>query len=257
VAVFGSSPAYYGVDPSYMPSFSAVNMAVYMGEMLLSEVLSMQYALLHDPNLRAVVLGLDPGFLNLDSHWADPFLNGLYDSQGYRFDKSNNFWKAGIPPQVASKIAGFGPASWDGFDSAGYTVERLTGSWGQPINDEAGDYAVSDTFVQTNLRHLAALADTFAAHAIQVLVVQYPENPAYKTTASIGRYGPSRTTFGQLVQWLDSLSQENPFFHFYDANNGGDHDYADSEAFDPNHLNYKGAQKLSTRLDSLLNVYIK
>ena len=256
VGVFGSSSAYYGVDPSYMPSFSAVNMAVFMGEMLLSEVLSMQYALVHDPNLRAVVLGLDPGFLNQDSHWADPFLNGLYDSQGYRFDMSNSFWKAGIPPQVASKIAGFGPASWNGFDSAGYTVDRPLGAWGPPIND-ARDYAISDTFVQINLRHLAALADMFKAHNIQVLMVQYPENPAYKTTSFIGRYGPSRATYGQLVQWLDSLSQANSFFHFYDANNGGDHDYADSEAWDTNHLNYLGARKLSARLDSLLKVYVK
>jgi formylglycine-generating enzyme required for sulfatase activity len=256
VGVFGSSPAYYGVDPSYMPSFSAVNMAVFMGEMLLSEVLSMQYALAHEPNLKAVVLGLDPGFLNANSNWADPFLNGLYDSQGYRFDKSNGFWKAGIPPQVTSKIAGFGPASWDGFDSTGYTVDRSAGAWGPPIND-GRDYAISDTFVQINLRHLAALADTFATHNIQVLVVQYPENPAYKTTSSIARYGPSRATYGQLVLWLDSLSQRNPFFHFYDANNGGDHDYADSEALDANHLNYLGARKLSARLDSLLKVYVK
>jgi formylglycine-generating enzyme required for sulfatase activity len=256
VGVFGSSPAYYGVDPAYMPSFSAVNMSVFMGEMLLSEVLAMQYTLANAPNLKAVVLGLDPGFLNTNSNWADPFLNGLYDSQGYRFDKRNNFWKAGLPPEAASKIAGFGPTSWGGFDSAGYTVERSTGSWGQPIIDK-GDYAISDTFVQINLRHLAALADTFAAHAIQVLVVQYPENPAYKTTPSIARYGPSRTTYGQLVQWLDSLSQANPFFHFYDANSGGEHDYADSEAFDANHLNYLGARKLSARLDSVLNVYVK
>jgi hypothetical protein len=90
-----------------------------------------------------------------------------------------------------------------------------------------------------------------------VLVVQYPENPAYKTTSSIARYGPSRATYGQLVLWLDSLSQRNPFFHFYDANNGGDHDYADSEALDANHLNYLGARKLSARLDSLLKVYVK
>jgi hypothetical protein len=256
VGVFGSSPAYFGVDPSYMPSFSAVNMAVFMGEMLLSEVLSMQYALAHEPNLKAVVLGLDPGFLNANSNWADPFLNGLYDSQGYRFDKSNGFWKAGIPPQVATKMAGFGPASWDGFDSAGYTLGRSAGSWGQPIIDK-GDYAISDTFVQTNLRHVAALADTFKAHNIQVLMVQYPENPAYKTTTSIARYGPSRETFGQLVLWLDSLSQANPFFHFYDANNGGNHDYADSEALDANHLDYLGARKLSARLDSLLKVYVK
>lgn len=255
VAVVGSSPAYYGVDPSAMRSFSAINMGTFMGELLLSEVLVLDYFLPHSP-LKAVVLDLDPGFLNSNYYWSDPYLDGLHDSQGFLFDQKNDFWRAGIPGPVASKITAFGPPSWPGVDSAGYTAERHEGGWGDTLIDK-GDYALSDTFVRINLRSIAALGDTCRAHGVQLVIVHYPENPLYKYTASIGRYGPSRVTYGRIALWLDSLCAANASVHFYDANDGGDHDYATSEAFDPNHLNYLGAQKLSGRLDSLLVRYVK
>jgi formylglycine-generating enzyme required for sulfatase activity len=256
VGILGSSGAYYGADPSAMHSFSAINMAAFMGEHYLSVVLATKYLVPHAKKLRAVIIGLDAGFLNSNYYWEDPFLNGIYDSQGFKLDKQNDFWKSGVPQQVEAKIAGFGPASWAGFDTGGYTTDRPEGGWGSPTVDKV-DYPFSDTFVQVNLRTFREASDTLAAHAIHVLMVQYPESPLYKNTASIGRYGPSRTTYYQITKWLDSLSAVNPFFHFYDANNGGDHDFADSEAYDQNHLNFRGAQKLGRRLDSLLNVLIK
>jgi formylglycine-generating enzyme required for sulfatase activity len=256
VAVVGSSPAYFGVDPSAIHSFSAVNMAAFMGEILLSEVFAQDYFLPHSP-LKAVIMDLDPGFLNSNYYWSAPYLDGLYDSQGFQFDKNNGFWKAGIPSPVASKIAAFGPASWPDFDSTGYAKVHAAGSgWGDTIIDK-GDYSIGDTFVQTNLRTVASAADTLAAHGVSLIVVNYPENPLYKYTSSEGRYGPSRATYGLITQWLDSLCRANPLVHFYDANNGGNHDYADNEAQDPNHLGYLGAQKLSGRIDSLLRLYVR
>lgn len=259
VAAVGSSPTYFGVDPKAMHSFTAVNMGVFMGETDLSTILSIDYFLVQSPKFKAVIMGLDPGFLNTDYYWSDPFLNGLYDSQGFQFDKSNNFWKAGVPPPVQAKIAAFGPASWPDFDSTGYppgctASERGTG-WGDALIDK-GDYPFSDSNLQTNLQHVAAACDTLAAAHVQIVIVEYPENPLYKNTTSIGRYGPSRATYALICQWLDSLSAANPYVHFYDANNGGNHDYADSEALDPNHLNCVGAQKMSGRLDSLLDLYV-
>ncbi len=256
VAVVGSSPAYYGVDPSAMHSFSTVNMGVFMGEILLSEVFAQNYFLHHTP-LRAVVMDLDPGFLNSNYYWNDPFLNGLYDSQGFQFDKKNNFWNAGFPAQVSSKITALGPASWPDFDSVGYARIHVTsGGWGDTLIDK-GDFSFTDTFVQTNLATIAATADTLSAHGVSLILVHYPENPLYKSSSSIGRYGPSKTTYNLVVQWVDSLCATHPGVHFYDANSGGNHDYTDSEALDPNHLNYLGAQKLSRRLDSLLGQYVR
>jgi hypothetical protein len=46
------------------------------------------------------------------------------------------------------------------------------------------------------------------------------------------------------------------YFHFYDANGEGNHDYADSEAVDFDHLFPAGARKLSVRLDSVVQAIL-
>jgi hypothetical protein len=255
--LFGSSPVFYGVDPSAIHSFRSINMATPMGELLLTEILSVKYFMVHCPTFRAAVMSLDPGFLNVDLSWDDPYLNGINDTQGYQFDKRNNYWKDGLPAQVQAKIAAFDASSWPGFDSTGFmTTKVLQSGWGTPIVDRVG-YAFSDTFLQKNLRTLRETVDTLGRHNIQVIMVNFPENPLYKTTGSIGRFGPSTDTYGQISQFLRDLEQAAPNFHFYDANRGGDHDYTDAEAMDANHLNYLGAQKMSRRLDSLLMLYVK
>jgi hypothetical protein len=53
------------------------------------------------------------------------------------------------------------------------------------------------------------------------------------------------------------LESTNPYFHFYDANCDGNHDYGDAEAYDPNHLSEFGVTKLSTRLDSIISTILK
>ena len=257
VGIFGSSPAVDGIDPSAIHSMPAINMGTQMGELLLSEVLSMDYFLAKVPQLKAVVMGLDPGFLDTYDPPEAPFLDGLYESVGFQFDKQNDFWKSGIPASVAQKIAAFNASSWPDFDSTGYLNVHLSGSWGLPIIDK-GDYPFSDSSLQLNLASIKTLSDTLAGHGIHLFVVQFPENPAYAAqTTSIGRYGPSRTTYDSMSLWLKTVEQANPYFHFYDANNFGNHDYTDAEALDANHLGYLGAQKLSHRLDSLLSLYVK
>jgi len=83
-----------------------------------------------------------------------------------------------------------------------------------------------------------------------------PENPRYDTTNSIGRYGPGRTTYVKVVAWIDTLVQNNSYVHFYNANNYGSHDFADSEALDCNHLNYLGAQRMAAKIDSVVRLYV-
>ena len=51
----------------------------------------------------------------------------------------------------------------------------------------------------------------------------------------------------RLDSTLRAMEQENARFHFYDANNLGDHDYTDDEAFDTNHLNAQGGLILRTQ----------
>jgi hypothetical protein len=254
VAFFGSSPTYYGINPSVM-SRRGINMGTCAAEVYTGIVLAQEYALRHCGGLRAVCLGLDAGFLRGDPYPPSPFLSGIGDSKGFILDKSHRVWEDSLPSGIVAKIAAYSAADWPGLDTLGYVAQPPIGSgWGTAV-PEWPDYAFADTFVQMNLGFLAHLADTLASRGVHLLVVNFPENPGFGATGMAGRYGPSQATFSQIAAWLRSLEAANPYFHFYDAHQNGGHDYTDAEAMDMNHLNALGARKLTHRIDSLLTTY--
>jgi formylglycine-generating enzyme required for sulfatase activity len=250
--VLGSSPAYYGIDPSHMPAFACLNAATVAFDMAGSVELASRYPLIHASHLRALIVDLAPGFMDRAFSRLVPFMSGVSDSKGYELDKTNNFWQSGIPAAVGSKIARYTSADWSGLDSAGYQREVPPGGgWGDTIIDKR-DYSIADSVVRYALGRMRFLAQETARDSIAVLFVNFPENPRYQQTRNIGRFGPSRGTYDSLTAWIDSLTAAYPNVHFYDANNYGNHDYTDQEAMDCNHLNSLGAAKLSVRIDSVL-----
>jgi len=251
--IVGSSPAYYGVDPSTLTG-RAFNFGVCHGDAHLSTSLPHLYVLDHCPDLKVVCMSLDPGFLRHYLWPTSPYYTGMGDSKGFALDKENGFWVDTMPPAIAAKIEAFDSNDWNGLDTNGYTTGRWGGSWGEPIV-EMHDYPFDTSTVQQNIGFIDTLADTLAAHGVHFLVVNFPQNPRYRETDYIGRYGPSRSTYNQLVEWLRALEAENPYFHFYDANAYGEHDYTDEDALDANHLRHAGAGKLGSRIDSLLTTY--
>jgi hypothetical protein len=80
-----------------------------------------------------------------------------------------------------------------------------------------------------------------------------PHSPLYKDQAAYSVHGPSQQTAADINAQFIDLSNVNPYFHFYDAHQGGEHDYGDEDAHDMDHLSETGAIKFSKRLDSLLH----
>jgi hypothetical protein len=199
-------------------------------------------------------MGLDA--YSMTYNQQDPYLNGLPRTLGYQLDVSQNFWKDGLPKSVVSKIVGFDSSQWTDFYYTGFVKGVRTDGWGDALIDGT-DYTFEDSSVQINVQLFKTLADTLAARGTHLIVVNFPENPLYKQTTMIGRLGPSRATYTKLSTWLRNLESGNSFFHFYDANMDGDHDYTDAEALDCNHLNYLGARKISARIDSLCRIYLE
>jgi formylglycine-generating enzyme required for sulfatase activity len=252
----GSSPLYYGFNPGLM-SRRTVNVSTFGSDDCTDIVVARDYVLYHAPLLKAVVFDLTPGFLDRDLSNESPRLDGLYDSKGYELDALNGFYRNGLSSSVAGKAAAFTSAQWPDLDSNGSgLVNNAGGGWGQPSIDKA-DYDFNDPIVQSNLNQLAALADSAAFRGVHLLIVSMPENPKYDSTPVIGRYGPGKATYGKVTAWINTLMQRNPFVHFYDANNYGNHDYTDAEAMDCNHLNYIGAIKFTRRVDSLVTLYTR
>jgi hypothetical protein len=252
---YGGSPTMYGIDPAYISSVKAINGATRSSGGVTSITLAYNYALTHASSLKVLAIGLDAyGMGTFDT--INPYLSGLSRAVGYQLDKSNNFWRSTIPDGIKSKIAAYDSTQWPHFNAHGFTRSRDTGSWGgtTPLI-EGMDFAYSST-VLANLELFKTMSDSLKKRGIHLLVINYPESPAYKTTTMIGRLGPSRITYAQIAAQLRTYEASNTYFHFYDANMDGNHDYADSEALDYNHLNYRGARKLSTRIDSLFRTYI-
>jgi hypothetical protein len=72
-----------------------------------------------------------------------------------------------------------------------------------------------------------------------------------------GYYGPSWSTAEAILGDMRQIERENSYFHFYDANNDGNHDYTNAEALNQNHLDSLGANKLTLRVDSLLHFFLQ
>jgi formylglycine-generating enzyme required for sulfatase activity len=255
-AFVGSSPTYFGIDPSYISNVKALNLGAMNSSQILGLTIVNNYALPQLPNLKIIGIGLDPGQID-DFNVVNPYMTGLSRAIGYELDQTNNFWKNGLPLQIQQKIALFdSSSSWPDFFSTGFTIQKASNGWGPTLIDGT-DYDFENDTIQRNFSIFKTLADTLASHGIHLLVIEFPESPAYKQTSMIGRLGPSRTTYAKIVSWLRAIEQANPYFHFYDANMDGNHDYSDAEALDCNHLGYLGARKLSMRIDSLFGTYLK
>jgi formylglycine-generating enzyme required for sulfatase activity len=249
--IIGGSEALCGVDPASMSGFTALNCAHHASNMPISMYVATRYALTHAPGLRAVVVDLLAGFLG-DDAWKPPArLSGWYDSKGFQLDSANDFWRSGIPQNVAGRIAMFDSSSWPYADANGYPRMEAAGGWGDTIID-GRDYSLSDSLVRVSLGCLRTIVDAAAAESVAVLAVNFPENPLYRMSSMAGRYGPSPATYDSLTTWLSALASSHPNFHFYDANDRGLHDYTSAEAQDCDHLDRLGAAKLSARIDSVL-----
>jgi hypothetical protein len=114
------------------------------------------------------------------------------------------------------------------------------------------DWTITDSNYIANFNTVAQLAQDLAALKIHFLMINFPESPAYKNTDHYGRDGPSWPTGKAVMAQFQSLGNGNPYFHFYDAYQNGNHDYTDEDASNWNHLCHVGAAKISARLDSLI-----
>ena len=262
VVAVGSSPVHFGFNPAGM-SVPSLNIASYASDLLTNVVVAQNYVLPQAPGLKALVLDLTVGFLKQDGINGAPEiprLDGLYDSKGYGLDTMYNFYRSGLPQQIVDRSKVFTQSTdWPGIDSNGY--EEVLGispgsGWGAPFV-QFGDYDFNDPVVQKSLSYLGALGDSAAKHGVQLIIAHMPENPHYDTTGFIGRYGPALATYGKVVAWIDSLVNSNNYVHFYNANNYGAHDFADSEAYDCNHLNFRGALRMAGKIDSVVKLYVK
>jgi len=252
IVFVGTSHAAHGIDPSAMPHVRAFNMAFPAGDLASSMAITRNYLLRQCPRLKLVAVDLIPGLLGYKDG-STTWNTHLSQSKGFVYDKNHGFWASNPPAGVFDMMAKVPWPRLAGLDTLG--LDHLpSAGWGGENPDISGmlDWCVDNAEYQDNMNRIYALASDLARRHIHLLLLITPESPHYRQTESYGRSGPNRPCAENIINQVNMLCGANPYVHLYDANNFGDHDYTDAEAYDYDHLCDAGAKKLSARVDSVL-----
>ena len=257
IIIMGSSRALYGIDPLVFDSTSfAINLATPAASLKGTTTLFYNYVIPHIKGTKILILSLDlDRSYNIGENSNNMFHEAYKFYPGYVYDMSHNFWKDGYPKGLF-KATFNSPGSTSQANknrpSRGHLVSSSKG-WGEPIITEDScwmDYK-SKKF-NYNFQLLTELIDTCSVHGITLIGVIFPINPKYVETGAYGYAGLRRSEAPAIIQDLSGLSKTHPNFILVDANMMGNHDYTDEDAHDYSHLSQTGAEKISRRLDSLI-----
>jgi uncharacterized protein (TIGR02171 family) len=256
-AVIGSSEATFGINTTLFTGLKAYNLASPGGDLIGQKNIVLNYLLKHCSKLKIVCSSLDPGWLgNQDGNYS--WKNGLGQSKGFIYDSCHAFWTDPVSANFREIIGQIPLPLPDDSLNKGFEVMPPNG-WGttSPPCVWPLSWTTDDIYFQQNLQTIAMLSDTLRSKGIHWLMINFPVSPYYKGDTAYGIWGPSWKTAHDIFQKLRGIEATNQFFHFYDANNDGNHDYNDSDAFDESHLSVVGANKMSARVDSVIQVILR
>ena len=254
VIILGSSRSDQGINPLlFSNSIFAVNFAVSSNTIQGDYAFITNYVIPHVKNIKVIITSLD-----LD-RWH-PSVTNFFESEyksfpGYVYDENHYYWKSGYPEGLAE-------ATYDSPGTSSYATKLrptrgfssyASVGWGNPNvdKDSAWTTKYSEEY-NKNFNTLVNIIKKCRQQGIIIIGIITPQNPRYKETGSFGRYGILRSQAPELIQQIADLSKEYPNFILMDENRMGDHDYTDEMAADRDHLAEKGAEQLTSRLDSLI-----
>jgi uncharacterized protein (TIGR02171 family) len=256
IAALGSSQVFFGLDVQQFVGFKSYNFAAPGGDLPGQKNIILHYVIPHCSKIKAICSSLDIGWLgNFEGNYS--WKNGIGSSKGFTYDSCHDFWNNGSLEIFRNNIR-YVPFP------AGDTVHLgcnflPSNGWGAVPPPCSGSllWTFSDSNCQQNLAAIHLIADSLRLKGIHWIIINFPVSPNYKNSASYSTFGPSWQTAREIVEDLRELDSANLFFHLYDANKDGDHDYGDFEAYNENHLSAAGGAKLSLRVDSLINAILR
>ena len=258
IAFVGSSHSAYAIDPPSFQHHGVFNLGYFQCDPAGARSMINHYILVHCSNVKLIGMDLIMGFYNLPNQMSFNFQPGVGTSKGYVYDSMHGFWSSGFNSLIQTTLINhpFTPVPY--MDSLNEEVPQPSTGWGGPDPSMygAGGWDTSLAEYKQNLADLDSLIVELNERGIYFLLFITPENPAFAVNGFAGRYGPSLSVGEVIASQIQQLQAVYPNFHFYDADRFGQHDYADSEALNPDHLNHLGGQKLSRRLDSVISTFM-
>ncbi|MEO7424170.1 MAG: formylglycine-generating enzyme family protein [Fibrobacteria bacterium] len=254
VVGLGSSHVMAGIWPQSFTHYRALNLGYYSAGIKGAVEMATNYVLPNFPSLRALIIEVQPGWMNADGGdfiWSQ----SMAKTKGYRYDSTHGFWPSGIPPALDTIMLAFSNPLTAGVDGAG-GLQVPGHDWGVRPPPVLPDFftpqSAGDANAVASIGLLRSLAESSKRKGIHLVLTLFPQSPAYRNTPYYGKYGPTWEVGRALVENVKSICAGNPFCHFYDANQEGNHDYPDSMAGNEDHLSFAGARQISHRLDSLI-----
>ncbi len=219
VVGFGSSHVMNGIWPLAFTHYRALNLGYSSA--------GTHYVLPNYPALRALIVEVHPGWMNAKG--GDFIWWGSMDkTKGYRYDSTHGFWSAGVPAALDTVMQAFHNPLTAVVDGAG-GMQNPNQDWGARPPPVFPDFytpkSVVDTNVTGSIELLRSLAESSRRKGVHLVLTLFPQSPAYRSTPYYGKYGPTWAVGRELVAQVKSICDGNPFCHFYDAYQEGNHDY--------------------------------
>jgi uncharacterized protein (TIGR02171 family) len=257
IAFVGSSHTANAIDPNFFTGTTVCNMAIEGGNHSLAITILKNYIFNHCPSIQLIGCDIIPGYMQYPGLFtATQYF--LLSNKGYNYDKNHQFWTFGLPKNFGN-LAQLAPSPFEPrMDTLGL-IKTYCKNWEGGANLWIPDAAelkwtIDDTDCMSNFNDIKDIARMLANKKIHFLMYTTPESPYYQTTGFYGVYGGSFETGKAITSQFKALEDSIPaYFHFYNGNEDGYHDFADSEAADAGHLCYIGAKRFSARMDSVVH----
>ena len=261
VLVSGSSRSWAGISPLVLNkrkgifSINAANPAV---DLSVAKRLLLNYGVNLLPKLKVIAVSLDldiifQRYYDTANYWDYICLK----STGFVYDEAHDFWKDGYPQglyELTHDSYGSDEQSrQDEQERLGYKYTPDAGWQGSPVYVDStymdGILSNPEEALVKEIEDIVKEAESKKIHLIGII---FPQSPDYKETGAFGRYGLRRSVAEKMIKRIKKYEEKYSHFILMDENKMGSHDYDDEKAFNCDHLSYKGAEKLTKRLDSLI-----
>jgi hypothetical protein len=254
VAVLGSSRSMHGVNAAYFQNHNGLSLTMAGADHQTYFRLWEDYLRVHSPQLKWVVMEMSLDFL---FYTEDEFWNSFWAlTDGYQYDKSQNFYAEGFPADFSTLRQLAEPQVFHPSATGFYESEAT--NWGDVVRQETAALNHPDSWLAT-LAKLDNVLTDMASRGIRVVGVIPPQSPKYQDpaygTPDWGRYGPSLAKAAVMMDSLHALQARHANFRLLDQHLMGKHDYTDADAQNCDHLASTGAAKLSTRIDSVMRAW--
>ncbi|MHC4477280.1 MAG: PepSY-like domain-containing protein [Planctomycetota bacterium] len=256
VVVIGDSRAEKGVDPQYFLgeenqkhpiafSFGSCAKGIAMAQIMVEDYFA------HGPKMQWVVYGLSTRVLNRYYRSGDNEDN-VKESSVYREDKAR--WAT--LGDIGSELVPFSEVDDDdspwGFDGEDGVDDDLE-------DEDDREDALDDLggrgrykFDLKRLEILESMIKTLAENNIRMLTFSPPIHPISIGQPCTDDDGTTREAYDEFVARMNAFDQKYPNFHFLDVNKKGEHGFEHECFNDMDHLNTRGAKKLSLMLNDFM-----